>query len=245
MVAIGRRLVECRFAMGERSSALDLLEDICYNLRRVWGPLDKTTLEMEQLRSQMYTSLNQHTRAMGVHEDILAHLTSDELDMDQVTSKEEAEIAVKQFTQLRLAYLRNGGKWPKDKDQGVYDELYHIVSDQLKDQDIWKNAKFDDVNKWPGAVKSFKDDGSGTWRGVSDGHWEFMADDGKYKHINAMRRRTTRIASGNFTSGSFSTNGSTVKDNTNGTNGYVNGSTTISVKKTSSSSQSTSQTTTS
>lgn len=241
VVAIGRRLVECRFAMGERSSALELLEDICYNLRRVWGPLDKTTLEMEQLRSSMYTSLGQHTRAMAVHEDILAHMTSDELDMDQVTSKEEGEIAVKQFTQLRLSYLRNGGKWPKDKDQGVYDELYHIVADQVKDQDAWKNAKFEDVNKWSGAVKSFKDDGSGVWKGVPDGHWEFMADDGKYKHINAMRRRTTRIASSNWANGSFSTNGSTVRDNTNGNNGYVNGSTTITVKKTTHSDQSTAQ----
>lgn len=191
---------------------------------------------MEQLRSQMYTSLGQHARAMAVHEDILAHLTSDELDMDQVTSKEEAEIAVKQFTQLRLAYLRNGGKWPKDKEQSVYDELYHIVNDQLKDQDVWKSAKFEDVNKWPGAVKSFKDDGSGTWRGVPDGHWEFMADDGKHKHINAMRRSTTRIASGTWVNGSFSTTGSTVTDNTNGTNGYVNGST-ITVKKTTHSNQ--------
>ncbi|KAK5100290.1 hypothetical protein LTR70_001723 [Exophiala xenobiotica] len=208
VVAIGRRLVECRFSMGERSSALDLLEDICYNLRRVWGPLDKTTVEMEQLRSQMYTSLGQHTRAMGVHEDILAHLTSDELDMDQVTGKEEADIAVRHVQQLRLAFLKNGAKWPRDKDEGVYDELYHIVAEQVSDQDAWRNAKVEDVNKWGAAVKSFKDDGSGAWRGVPEGQWEFMADDGKYKHINAMKRRSARYSSGYFV---------------NGTNGKSNG----------------------
>lgn len=206
VVAIGRRLVECRFSMGERSSALDLLEDICYNLRRVWGPLDKTTLEMEQLRSQMYTSLGQHTRAMGVHEDILAHLSSDELDMDQATGKEEADIAVRHVQQLRLAFLRNGAKWPRDKDEGVYDELYHIVAEQVSDQDAWKNAKVEDVNKWGGAAKSFKDDGSGAWRGVPEGQWEFMADDGKYKHVNAMKRRSARYSSGYFVNG---TNGKT------------------------------------
>lgn len=201
VVAIGRRLVECRFSMGERSSALHLLEDICYNLRRVWGPLDKTTLEMEQLRSAMYTSLNQHGRAMGVHEDILAHLSSDELDMDQVSGKEEADIAVRHVQQLRLAFLRNGAKWPGDKDGGVYDELYHIVAEQVSDQDAWKNAKIEDVNKWGGAVKGFKDDGSGVWRGVPEGQWEFMADDGKVKHVNAMKRRSARYSSGYFVNG--------------------------------------------
>lgn len=204
VVAIGRRLVECRFAMGERASALALLEDICYNLRRVWGPLDKTTLEMEGLRAQMYTSLGQHARAMGVHEDILAHLTSDELDLDLVTDQEEADIAVKELRDLRLSFLRNGGKWPKDKDQGVYDDLYHVVSEQVAGQETWKNAKVDDVNKWGAAVKGFKDDGSGAWRGVPNGQWEFMADDGKHKHVNAMKRRSARY-SGNYGSGSNGT----------------------------------------
>jgi len=164
--------------MGERSSALSLLEDICYNLRRVWGPLDKTTLEMERLRASMYTSLNQHGKAMGVHEDILSHMTSDELDLDLVTDKEEAEIAVRHLQQLRLSYLRNGGKWPRDKDQSVYDDLYHIVSEQVSTQDIWKNAKVEDVSKWAANLRTFKDDGSGAWRGVTDGQWEFMGEGG-------------------------------------------------------------------
>lgn len=196
--------------MGERSSALDLLEDICYNLRRVWGALDKTTLEMETLRAQLYTSLGQHTRAMGVHEDILAHMTSDELDMDQITSKEEGELAVNHLQQLRLSFLRNGAKWPKDKDQFVYDDLYHIVSEQVADQETWKNSKVEDVNKWSSAAKSFKDDGSGAWRGVPNGRWEFIAEDDKRKHINAMKRRSTRV-SGVYTNG--------YSNGVNGTNG--------------------------
>ena len=205
--------------MGERSSALDLLEDICYNLRRVWGNLDKTTIEMEELRAQMYTSLGQHTRAMGVHEDILAHMTSDELDMDQITSKEEGELAVRHLQQLRLSFLRNGGKWPKDKDVSVYDDLYHIVSEQVADQDAWKNSKVEDVHKWGNAVKTFKDDGSGAWRGVYQGKWEFIADDGKYKHINAMKRRSTRVSLGytnGYSNGVNGTNGATSSVNIQG-----------------------------
>lgn len=161
----------------------------------------------------MYTSLGQHDRAMGVHEDILAHLTSDELDMDQVTSKEEGEIAVRHLQQLRLSFLRNGAKWPKDKDESVFDELYHIVSEQVADQDAWKRGKVEDVNKWAAAAKTFKDDGTGAWRGVPEGQWEFMADSSKYKHVNAMKRRSTRVSSGAWM------NGNTM----NGSNGYVNG----------------------
>ena len=207
--------------MGERFPALELLEDVCYNLRRVWGPLDKTTLEMETLRAQMYTSLGQHGKAMGVHEDILAHLTSDELDMDQVTGKEEAEIAVKHTQQLRLSFLRNGGKWPAHKDEGIYDELYHIVNEQVSDQDIWKNAKVEDVNKWGSSVQSFKDDGSGGWRGVPEGRWEFILSESesKYKHQNAMKRKSARysVGSANGYSSGYS----------NGTNGKANGSSDI------------------
>ena len=109
-VTIGRRLVECRYMMNESASALHLLEDICYNLRRVWGPLDRTTLSMEELRAAMYTSLGQHGRAMGVHEEILSVLVSDEIDMDQVTAEQEASIAVSEMQAMRIAFLCGGAK---------------------------------------------------------------------------------------------------------------------------------------
>ena len=56
--------------MGNRHAALHLAEDICYNLRRVWGPLDKTTLEMSSLLAEMYTAAGQHAKAMAVHEEV-------------------------------------------------------------------------------------------------------------------------------------------------------------------------------
>jgi hypothetical protein len=70
IVTIGRKLIECRFSMGDRHAALHLAEDICYNLRRVWGPLDKTTLEMSSLLAEMYTAVGQHAKAMAVHEEV-------------------------------------------------------------------------------------------------------------------------------------------------------------------------------
>ena len=203
VVTIGRRLVECRFSMGDRASALELLEDICYNLRRVWGPLDKTTLDFEALRAQMYNSTGHQAKVMLVYEEILAHLVSDELDMDQVTASEEAAIAAKYMQELRIAFLRNGAKFPKGKDEQTYDDLYHIVVEQVGKEKAWTSNKVDDVNKWAGGMKSFKDDGSGGWRGVEKGKWEFMAGEAsKVKHTNALRRRSARY------SGDWSANGS-------------------------------------
>ena len=141
--------------MGDRISALELLEDICYNLRRVWGPLDKTTLEMEILRAQMYTSVGQHAKAMNVHEDVLAQLTSDELDMDQVPADEEATIAVKHINELRKAFFQNGAKWPRDKDESTYSDLYQLVQEQVGEDKVWKDAKVEEVNKWVASARSF------------------------------------------------------------------------------------------
>ena len=215
-VTIGRRLVECRYMMNESRSALDLLEDICYNLRRVWGPLDNTTLSMESLRAAMYTSLGQNGEAMGVHEEILSHLTSDEIDLDNVSAEKEASIAVAEMQAMRTSFLRNGARWPKNKDEGFYDELYHVVSEQVGKEKAWKDAKIEDVNKWSAAAKSFKDDGSGGYKGAEI-RWEIIEDDSQKGavHINALRKRSTR----------FSGEWGMLNGNSNGhSNGYTNGS---------------------
>jgi hypothetical protein len=61
--------------MGNRHAALHLAEDICYNLRRVWGPLDKTALEMSSLLAEMYTAAGQYAKAMAVHEEVSTQLS--------------------------------------------------------------------------------------------------------------------------------------------------------------------------
>ena len=207
--------------MNESRSALDLLEDICYNLRRVWGPLANTTLSMEPLRAAMYTSLEQHGHAMGVHEEILSHLVSDEIDLDLVSAEKEASIAVAEMRAMRTSFLRNGGKWPKNKDEGFYDELYHVVSEQVGKEKAWKDAKIEDVNKWSAAVKSFKDDGSGAYKGA-DIRWEIIEDDSQKSaiHINALRKRSTRF------SGEWGMLNGYGNGHSNGhySNGYTNGS---------------------
>jgi hypothetical protein len=219
VVTIGRRLIECRFSMGNRHSAIHVAEDICYNLRRVWGPLDKTTLEMSSLLAEMYTAVGQHAKAMAVHEEILNQITSDEIDLDEVAPEEAASIATRHLDLLKHSHARNGG-FPADKDAASYTELYRALESQLGSQQAWKTGISSGAvlspDKW--SAKGFKDTGLGQWaKPVS---FEFMSEqEKKRKHINALRRISGRHASGDF--GSHHENGIGVLNGSIG--GKVNG----------------------
>jgi hypothetical protein len=205
---LGRRLVECRFSMGLRDAGISLAEDMVYNLRRVWGPLDKTTLELSCLLAEMYTAVGQHGKAMGVHEEILSQITSDEIDLDAVPADEEAEIAARHVDLLKHAYARNNG-WPTEKDATTYSELFKAVEEQVGKEKAWTTASsqgsVQPVEKWVTMNKGFKEDGIGMWKtvgGANDGMgWRFMNEsESKRKHVNAMRRVSAKL-NGNWANG--------------------------------------------
>lgn len=54
MITLGRRLVEVRFSHGHVDSAIDLAEDILYNLRRVYGRTHHSVVDMSNLLSSMH-----------------------------------------------------------------------------------------------------------------------------------------------------------------------------------------------
>lgn len=66
IVTLGRRLVDVRFFHGHTDSAIDLAEDILYNLRHVYGPSQKWAVEMMNLLSSMYMSKGDRSAAMAV-----------------------------------------------------------------------------------------------------------------------------------------------------------------------------------
>ena len=121
IIWIGRRLVEVRFTHSKQSSAIALLEDIVYNLRRVWGPLDRSTLEMSTLLSSLYTASSRPQDAMAVHEQCLRDLIIND-DLDEPLPKDAAKIATAHAELLKRAYQRNGG-WRSGKEAGEYVEL--------------------------------------------------------------------------------------------------------------------------
>lgn len=198
---LGRRLIECRFTMGLRSDAFALAEDMAYNLRRVWGPLDKTTLELTDLLADLYTAAGRHDRAMALHEDVLAWIVSDERDRDDVSKEDEAKIAALHLDLLKHAYARNNG-WPEDKEMSGYVDLFKAVEKLVGGEQPWKTAvnqgSVQSVEKWVTMNKGFKEDGVGVWKGVEgngDGKgWHFSFEsESKRKHVNAMRRVSGRL----------------------------------------------------
>ncbi|PPJ58058.1 hypothetical protein CBER1_03847 [Cercospora berteroae] len=95
LLLLGRRLICARYLAGRQIKALRLAEDIAYNLRRVNGVRNPTTLEAYGLLAELYTSIGQNyqketsdksaaglaadhfRKAIIVHEDILRWLQSD------------------------------------------------------------------------------------------------------------------------------------------------------------------------
>jgi len=68
IITLGRRLVDVRFFHGHIDSAIDLAEDILYNLRQVYGPSHHSAVQMMNLLSSIYMSKGDRAAAMAVHE---------------------------------------------------------------------------------------------------------------------------------------------------------------------------------
>ncbi|THV44928.1 hypothetical protein BGAL_0555g00020 [Botrytis galanthina] len=188
IVHIGRLLVETQFSSGHQDQAIHLLEDMCYNIRRVWGPLDSTTLEMQNLLSAFYTA-SAHPdlrKAMRVHEDILRSTVSDA--GDELPRDKACIIAIAQLELLKRAYWRKG-TW--DKDVSVYIDLWRQIEQEFESENAWKEAVklLQGIDKWgvKKGEKGEKDDELGVWK--RPGSFEFMTmEEGKRQHSNMLRK---------------------------------------------------------
>lgn len=66
IVRIGRRLVEVRYFHGHVDSAIELGEDILYNVQRVYGTLHPSTVDIARLLSTMYATTGDQSAAKAV-----------------------------------------------------------------------------------------------------------------------------------------------------------------------------------
>ena len=73
---LGRRLVDVRFFHGHVDSAIDLAEDILYNLRQAYGPSHQLAVQMMNLLSSIYMSKGDRAAALAVHEAAVPRFTS-------------------------------------------------------------------------------------------------------------------------------------------------------------------------
>ncbi|KAI9703724.1 MAG: hypothetical protein M1836_007494 [Candelina mexicana] len=160
ILSLGKSLVNVRFSRGHQgheshhAKAIHLCEDICYNLRRVYGDLDRSALEMSCLKSELYTAQQQYGKAMAVHEDILRQSLSDDNDL---TGENLAGIAKTHLELLKRCFQRNKG-WAKEAK--IYEELGRQLVKEFSKYDSWKGVQ--SVEKWD--KKAGPADELGMWK---------------------------------------------------------------------------------
>ena len=196
IVSIGRRLVEVRFSLpAHRAGAIDLCQDICYNLQRVWGAFDPTTLSMFRLLSALYAAENNHKKALSLRGDVLKNLLTAYEEDGTVEESQGAIIAVDELRLLKRTYLRCGG-WDSNREE--WEELFGNLNDAFHGQGCWKASKTASlgIDKWDASGK-FKADDKGVWSPPTE--WEFLAmeeDKAKaVKHQNNLRKTSGWIPS--------------------------------------------------
>ena len=186
IIAIGRRFVQARYLnQAHRSRAIRLCEDICYNLRRVWGTLDPKSLEMSNLLSELYTSMGHYREAQGVHESILRLVVEGDDGEDRTRDTMDPKVTRKHLDLLKQSYLRLKG-W--DKSAASYKELVSAVLTMYKGSTAFKDAQGTD--SW-NFNKEAPSDTLGKF--VAPREWEFakpeyLDDRGDSKEMKGLRR---------------------------------------------------------
>lgn len=188
VVWIGRRLIETRFCRKEKhDDAIHLCKDIRYNLTRVWGGLDRTTLEFTALLSELYTATNQHRKAMALHEDILSQIAYG--DDEGLSSCDSAAAAVKHAELLRRTYQREG-KW--DKGLPIYQDVFTQLDRKFVKEKAWTEKAPKGIEKWQAKGA----DQMGMWSRPSG--FEFLVEEKKTeapkKHQYVLRRASSNYA---------------------------------------------------
>lgn len=191
IVALAKLLIQTRFLLGQKSSAITLGEAICYNLRRVYGALDPKALEVSDLLSQVYIAAGHYNEAMKLHEEVLRLVVegddSDDSTIDTVTPKR----ALAEVNMLKQCYLRMKG-W--DKNPQVYKELVDriVAMPVYKKDPLFKGFKsFDSWNlkEQPDGSTDFKP--TTDWKLVD----EFTANGGSVPICKDPRKTMKRITS--------------------------------------------------
>lgn len=130
-VATGRRLCEVKFAAGHQTSALVLLESICYNLRDVYGSLHRLTVECETLRASFHNTCGNHRAARDIHIHLLEQVGEIDRNADSMHDHEHLSgLVYDQAKRLKWVYHQHQ-KDDDDKEESFYKSLLHKASGTL------------------------------------------------------------------------------------------------------------------
>ena len=188
IIEIGKRLIQAKYlahveSKEKRGIAIHLCEDICYNLRRVWGSLDPKTLELLELLSHLYIQEGHFREAMAVHEEILRLVVEGDDGDDRTLDTMVPETARLHVDLLKASFHRLG-KW--DKSRGVYRDL---ITQLLEMKEYEHDPAFKDLqpfDKW-NVKDPLKDKEFG--RFVPPKDWEF--DVPKHHHDGSSKETDT------------------------------------------------------
>ena len=163
---------------------------IRYNLKRVWGLLDASTLEFTGLLSELYTFTGEYSKALALNEEVLSELAygnprSNGLHNHNVVP---VEVAANHIELLRHAYHRLGDK-DKAKGLAAAEETFVDLEGQYRDNELWAKRK-------PQAIKNAPAKGAkqlGMWNPPES--FGFLVDGPK---VEKKRQSILRTASSNW-----------------------------------------------
>ncbi|KAH7320599.1 hypothetical protein B0I35DRAFT_197948 [Stachybotrys elegans] len=148
-VATGRRLCEVKFAAGHQTSALVLLESICYNLRDVYGSVHRLTVECETLRASFHNTCGNHRAARDIH----VHLLEQVGKIDRNDSMHDQEhlsgLVDDQARRLKWAY-HNHQNGDGDKEESFYKSLLQKATGSLGGYDGPNQSELEDISSLSG-----------------------------------------------------------------------------------------------
>lgn len=186
VIQLGARLIESRHLAakaGHSHGAIDLAEDISYNLRRVLGGLHPHTLQISTLLSQLYTNARQYGDSINLHEEILQLIVFGDDGDDRTPDSVDAEVARTHLDLLKAAYQRNEG-WVKSA--STYKTLVDALLAMPQFRNATEFANVQPVQDW--APKQDKTTGQ-TGMFVKPEKWEFIieedirgSENGKHAH---------------------------------------------------------------
>lgn len=148
-VATGRRLCEVKFAAGHQTSALVLLESICYNLRDLYGSVHRLTVECETLRASFLNTWGNHRAARDIH----VHLLEQVGQLDRNDSMHDQEhlsgLVQDQARRLKWAY-ENHQTGDDEKEESFYRSLLSKASGSLGGYDGHSHYELGDITMMGG-----------------------------------------------------------------------------------------------
>ncbi|KAL2214433.1 hypothetical protein CC79DRAFT_1328345 [Sarocladium strictum] len=130
-VATGRRLCEVKFAAGHQTSALVLLESICYNLRDVYGSLHRLTVDCETLRASFHNTCGDHQAARDIHVHLLEQIGNMDRDDSMLDQEHLHGVASDQAKRLKWVY-HNHHEGEDERGEAFYESLLHKASNHLE-----------------------------------------------------------------------------------------------------------------